>query len=125
MITTSANKAADARALGATHVLVSTDAAAMKAAAGTFDYIYDTIPRRHDLNPYLTLLGRNAVLALVGAVEMMEPFHSGLLLPQRSRDRGFDVRGCSCHAGNARFLRRARHPAALRNDPHGPGQPGV
>jgi uncharacterized zinc-type alcohol dehydrogenase-like protein len=80
MITTSASKAADARALGAKHVLVSTDAAAMKAAAGRFDFIYDTIPRRHDLNPYLMLLGRNGVLVIVGAIELLEPFHSGLLI---------------------------------------------
>ena len=80
MITTSISKTADARALGATHVLVSTDAEAMQAAAGKFDFIYDTIPRRHDLNPYLMLLGREAVLVIVGAVELLEPFHSGLLI---------------------------------------------
>ncbi len=80
MITTSASKAADARALGAQHVLISTDPAAMKAAAGKFDLIYDTIPRRHDINPYVMLLGRKAVLVIVGAIDLMEPFHSGLLV---------------------------------------------
>ncbi len=80
MITTSPGKAADARALGASHVLVSTDVAAMKAAAGAFDFIYDTIPRRHDLNPYLALLGRRGVLVIVGAIEPLEPIHAGLLV---------------------------------------------
>jgi uncharacterized zinc-type alcohol dehydrogenase-like protein len=80
MITTSPGKATDARALGASHVLVSTDIAAIKAAAGTFDFIYDTIPRRHDLNPYLTLLGRRGVLVIVGAIEPLEPIHAGLLV---------------------------------------------
>jgi alcohol dehydrogenase (NADP+) len=52
----------------------------MKGAAARFDSIYDTIPRRHDLNPYLMLLGRRGVLVVVGAIEVLEPFHSGLLI---------------------------------------------
>ena len=80
MITTSPGKAADAQALGASQVLISTDAAAMKAAANAFDFIYDTIPRRHDVNPYLNLLGRNGVMVLVGAIEPLEPVHAGMLI---------------------------------------------
>nr|WP_325073252.1 zinc-binding dehydrogenase [Paraburkholderia acidiphila] len=52
----------------------------MKAAANGFDFILDTIPTRHNLNPYLMLLGRNGVLALVGAIEPLEPIHGALLM---------------------------------------------
>ena len=56
MITTSPEKGADARELGADHVLISTDQQAMGAAGGTFDFILDTIPVAHDVQPYLSLL---------------------------------------------------------------------
>ena len=80
VITTSPGKADDARALGANHVLLSNDAAAMSAAANGFEFIIDTIPSRHNVNPYLMLLGRDGVLVLVGAIEPLEPIHGGLLI---------------------------------------------
>jgi uncharacterized zinc-type alcohol dehydrogenase-like protein len=52
----------------------------MLAATNAFDFILDTIPTRHNVNPYLGLLGRNGVLVLVGAVELLEPIHGGLLM---------------------------------------------
>ncbi|MNF34441.1 putative formaldehyde dehydrogenase AdhA [compost metagenome] len=80
VITTSPGKADDARTLGANHVLLSNDAAAMTAAANGFEFIIDTIPSRHNVNPYLMLLGREGVLVLVGAIEPLEPIHGGLLI---------------------------------------------
>lgn len=80
VITTSASKVDDALALGAHHVLLSSDSPAMASAANQFSFIIDTIPRRHDVNPYLMLLGRNGVLVLVGAIEPLEPIHGGLLI---------------------------------------------
>jgi len=80
MVTTSPAKADDARALGAHHVLISTDAAAMKQAASRFDLIIDTIPTAHDLTPYLGMLGRRGVLVVVGAIEPLPPVHGGLLV---------------------------------------------
>ncbi|MNN37194.1 Aldehyde reductase YahK [compost metagenome] len=80
VITTSPSKADDARALGAHHVLLSTDQQAMQSALNRFDFILDTIPTRHNLNPYLMLLGRNGQLVLVGAIEPLEPIHGGLLM---------------------------------------------
>ncbi|WP_442114212.1 NAD(P)-dependent alcohol dehydrogenase [Pseudomonas sp. NUPR-001] len=80
VITSSPGKADDARALGARHVLLSSDAQAMKGAASAFDFILDTIPTRHNLNPYLMLLGRNGTLVLVGAIEPLEPIHGALLM---------------------------------------------
>ncbi|WP_286913551.1 MULTISPECIES: NAD(P)-dependent alcohol dehydrogenase [unclassified Pseudomonas] len=80
VITSSPGKAEDARALGAEHVLLSRDSAAMAAAANAFAFIIDTIPSRHDVNPYLMLLGREGVMVLVGAIEPLEPIHGGLLI---------------------------------------------
>jgi alcohol dehydrogenase (NADP+) len=68
MITTSAHKAADGRRLGADDVLLSTDADAMAAAQGRFDFLLNTIPVPHDFNPYLGLLKRDATMCVVGAV---------------------------------------------------------
>ncbi|AWY39175.1 NAD(P)-dependent alcohol dehydrogenase [Pseudomonas putida] len=79
VITTSPGKADDALALGAHHVLLSTDAQAMKGAASSFDLVFDTIPRSHNVNPYLMLLARNGTLVLVGALEPLEPIHGALL----------------------------------------------
>jgi len=80
VITTSAAKADDARSLGAHRVLLSTDQKAMMAAANGFDFILDTIPTRHNVNPYLMLLGRRGALVVVGAIELLEPVHGGLLI---------------------------------------------
>lgn len=80
VITTSPGKADDALKLGAHHVLLSSDAKAMQAAANAFDFILDTIPQRHNTNPYLMLLGRNGKLVVVGAIDLLEPVHGGLLI---------------------------------------------
>jgi len=66
VITTSPGKAEDARVLGAHHVLLSTDQKAMLAATNAFDFILDTIPKKHNVNPYLMLLGREGALVVVG-----------------------------------------------------------
>lgn len=79
MITTSPSKGDDARALGADEVLISTDPQAMAAATGTLDFILDTIPVGHDVNPYLNLLAPNGTMVLVGAIEPLPPVHGGLL----------------------------------------------
>jgi uncharacterized zinc-type alcohol dehydrogenase-like protein len=80
MVTTSPGKGEDARKLGASHVLLSTDAQAMAAATGSFDFVLNTIPVRHNLNPYLMLLGRRGVMVIVGAIDLLEPMHGGLLI---------------------------------------------
>lgn len=61
-------KEADAVALGADRVLITTDADAMAKAANGFDVIIDTIPVAHDLNLYTPLLDIDGALVLVGQV---------------------------------------------------------
>ena len=79
MITTSPEKGQDARELGAHDVLISTDQAAMDAAAERFDFILNTIPVAHDVGPYLNLLKPNGVMVIVGAIDMLEGVHGGAL----------------------------------------------
>ena len=67
LFTTSPNKVEDARRLGADAVVISKDAGAMAAQAGTFDFILDAVAAPHDINPYLNALKRDATLCQVGA----------------------------------------------------------
>ncbi len=76
VISTSAGKEADARALGAKHFLLSPDAAAMAAAAGSLDGIIDTVSAHHDLGTYLQLLDVDGKLVLVGVPPAPLPLSS-------------------------------------------------
>jgi len=62
------DKLDDARALGADKLLVSSDAKAMAAARASFDLIIDTVPVRHDVSPYMSLLDVDGTLVIVGQV---------------------------------------------------------
>jgi alcohol dehydrogenase (NADP+) len=93
MITTSPSKAANAQALGAHHVLLSTDRDAMKAAMRGFDFILDTVPVQHDIAPYLMLLKPGGAHVIVGAIDMLPSFHSGLLLGGRKSVSGSAIGG--------------------------------
>ena len=66
VLSTSPSKEADAKKLGAHNFLNTKDEAATKAAAGSFDLIIDTISANHDYNAYLSLLGLNGVMVIVG-----------------------------------------------------------
>jgi alcohol dehydrogenase (NADP+) len=73
LFTRSEAKAEEGRRQGADHVIVSTDAKQMKAATGQFNYLLDTIPVQHDLNPYINTLKFDGVHILVGLIEPMDP----------------------------------------------------
>ena len=66
VLTTSADKEADALGLGADAVVLSTDRAAMRLHTRAFDFILTTIPDPFNVAPYLNLLKRNGVLITVG-----------------------------------------------------------
>lgn len=78
MITTSPEKGKDAERLGADEVLISTDADAMAAQANSFDFLLNTVPVAHDVNPYLLLLKRDRTMCLVGALEELTPAPNGI-----------------------------------------------
>ena len=93
MITTSPEKARDARDLGADEVLVSKDSEQMGAHRRSFDFLLNTIPVRHDVNPYLGLLKRDATMVMVGAIEPLEPMHGGALIMGRRSIAGSGIGG--------------------------------
>ena len=66
VISTSPSKEADAKKLGATHFLVSTDKEAMSKYKSYFDVILDAISANHDYTEYLNLLGIDGKLMVVG-----------------------------------------------------------
>jgi len=67
MITTSPEKGADAKRLGAKEVLVSTNQAQMEEHSGSFDFLLNTVPVAHNLDPYIPLLKLGKTMAVVGA----------------------------------------------------------
>jgi uncharacterized zinc-type alcohol dehydrogenase-like protein len=69
VFTTSPGKKGDALRLGAHEVIISTNAEEMKQHAGTFNFILDTIAADHDINAFITMLGRDGNITLVGAPE--------------------------------------------------------
>ncbi len=84
IFTRSESKVSEAKQQGADHVIVSTDDAQMQAAASSFDYLLDTIPVQHDLNPYLNVLKVDGTHILVGLIEPIEPaLHTANLILKR------------------------------------------
>ena len=67
VLSTSAAKEADAKALGAHKFVVTTDAEQFAAVKNTFNFIIDTVSAEHDVASYLSLLTTNGVHICVGA----------------------------------------------------------
>ena len=83
VFTTSVAKAQQARDLGASDVVVSTDPEAMAAAQQTLDVVLDTVAAGHPLEPYLATLridGTLVVLALPGEGWHLDPMS---IIPRR------------------------------------------
>jgi len=119
VFTTSPGKKQDALRLGADAVIVSTDPAQMKAHAGSFAFILDTIAADHDINAYLQMLGLDGELTLVGAPE------TPLQVSAAQEALGFADRRDQGDPGDARLLRRAQHHRRRRGDPDPAGQRGL
>ena len=64
-------KLVEATKLGATGVLES-DKDTLKSLKRSFDFLLDTIPQKHDIDPYVNLLKRDRTLAIVGALEPLK-----------------------------------------------------
>ena len=71
--TTSESKRQDAHALGADEVVVSRNPDEMKAHAGSFDFILNTVAASHSLDAFTGLLKRDGTLVLVGVPEHPHP----------------------------------------------------
>ncbi len=61
-------------------MLLSNDAEAMEAQANSFDFLLNTIPMSHDMNPYVSLLKVDGTMVLVGALEPLQPGLDGMNL---------------------------------------------
>lgn len=92
VFTHSKDKRAEAEALGAEHVEMQREVQSQmnKAAVvpGRFDLILSTIPEKHDINPYVVLLKRDATLVIVGALEPMAPIDNQQVAFHRRRVAG-------------------------------------
>ena len=93
MITTSPEKGEDARKLGADEVLLSTDSKAMAAVQNSFDFLLNTIPVGHNVDPYMALLKRDATMVVVGAVEPLKQVNGALLIFRRRHIAGSLIGG--------------------------------
>lgn len=84
IFTRSESKVAEAKHQGAHYVIVSTDEQQMKDAAESFDFMLDTVPVQHDLNPYLNCLKYDGTHILVGLLEPVDPaLNAGALVGKR------------------------------------------
>ncbi len=86
-------KEADAIALGAHRVLISSDETAMAQAANGFDFIIDTIPVAHDLNLYTPLLDIDGTMVLVGQVGPVPEINTAPLVLGNRRIAGSLIGG--------------------------------
>jgi len=93
LFTTSPDKAADAKRLGADEVVVSKNADEVRKHAGSFNFILDTASASHDLNQYLALLRLNGTMTLLGAPEKPAPVAAFSLLFGRHSLAGSAIGG--------------------------------
>lgn len=66
MFSTSPSKEKDAEKLGAHHFILTKDPESVKKAAGSFDFILDTVSAPHDYNMYLNMLKMGGQMVCVG-----------------------------------------------------------
>ncbi|MGV6484100.1 NAD(P)-dependent alcohol dehydrogenase [Stenotrophomonas indicatrix] len=93
VLSRSPGKAEDAKELGADAFLISSDTQAMEQAASSFDLIIDTVPAKHDLNPYLPLLDVDGTLCIVGQIGPVDEVNTLPLLLGRRRVAGSAIAG--------------------------------
>ncbi len=93
VLSRSSGKEADARELGADAFIISANAQEMADAASSFDLIVDTIPVKHDVNPYMPLLKVDGTLVLVGQVGPINEVMTVPLVMGRRRIAGSLIGG--------------------------------
>lgn len=93
VLSTSADKEKDAKALGAHNFIVTKDAAQFKSVAGSFDFILDTVSAKHDINAYLGLLRTNGVMICVGVPSEPSPIAAFAIIGGRKSLAGSGIGG--------------------------------
>lgn len=86
LFTTSPDKVADGKKLGADDVVISKNENEMARYPGKLDLIVNTVAAAHDLNPFINLLKRDGTMVLVGAPATPHPSPQifNLLMQRRS-----------------------------------------
>jgi uncharacterized zinc-type alcohol dehydrogenase-like protein len=79
LFTSTPGKLADAKRLGATDAVLTSDATAMAAHAERYDLIISTVPESFPLAPYLPLLTLNGTLVSVGTPADLQKVAGGAL----------------------------------------------
>lgn len=92
-ISTSPNKEAAAKEIGADRFVVSTDPESMAAAANSLDLILNTVSAEHDLSHYLSLLRRDGTLVQLGLVLNPHPVQQMALMFKRLSVAGSIIGG--------------------------------
>ncbi len=80
VFSSSDEKEADAKKFGATDFVLTDDTDRLTELELKYDFLLDTIPYEHDINPFVKLLKRDATLAVVG-----------LLLPFKAETNNMEV----------------------------------
>lgn len=94
VFSTDEDKDDDAKKLGATDFVLSTDTDAMDALELKYDFLLDTIPYPFDPNPYVKLLKRDATMTVVGLLlPFSKPTNNQEIIMHR-RNPAASVVGC-------------------------------
>lgn len=93
VLSTSDRKKADAARMGAKHFLINSDAAAMKAAAETFDLIINTVSATHEIAAHINLLARDGTMVMLGLTTEGMPVYAMPLLWRRRSVAGSLIGG--------------------------------
>ena len=93
MITSTPEKADDAKKLGANEILLSSNTDAMAKQSGEFDFILNTIPVDHNISPYLDLLKVDGTMCVVGAIEPLNQVNAAQLMFGRKKLAGSLIGG--------------------------------
>ncbi len=93
VLSTSPNKEADAKKLGAHKFVVTKDPEQVKAVKGYFNFIIDTVSAEHDINMYLGLLKTDGVHICVGAPPTPSMVHCFALIGGRKSLTGSGIGG--------------------------------
>jgi uncharacterized zinc-type alcohol dehydrogenase-like protein len=91
--TTSPSKKEDALRLGADEIVLSNDSGAMKSQGGSFDFILDTVSAPHDVDIFLSMLKREATMALVGLPDRPLTVQPAILSGKRVALSGSSIGG--------------------------------
>jgi len=93
VLSTSANKEADAKALGAHKFVVTKDAEQLKSVGNYFDFIINTVSAQLDLATYVNLLRRDGTMILLGVPSEAPHIHAFNLIAKRRRIAGSLIGG--------------------------------